>query len=82
MISFEDVKKIYKDSSKESILRQFTYEHNLLRSYINAWEELKKSKCYSEYTGEISTFENMYEIFDMLETKHNIGREDLEVSNE
>jgi hypothetical protein len=40
-VSFEDMMKIYKDSRVEVILRQFHYEHNLLRKYLNAWEELK-----------------------------------------
>jgi hypothetical protein len=55
-VSFEDMMKIYKDSRVEVILRQFHYEHNLLRKYLNAWEELyseKEKPCSIEYMQDL-----------------------------
>ena len=38
----EDFNYVWKDSTKESILNQFYYEHVLLHDYMNVCAEIKK----------------------------------------
>lgn len=42
MISKEDFNKVWKDSSRDSILNQFYYEHCDLRKFFNQQEEFIK----------------------------------------
>lgn len=42
MVSKEDFVEVWKDSSRESILNQFYYEHKLLQEEYNNWNELKE----------------------------------------
>lgn len=72
-VSFEYMMKIYKDSRVEVILRQFHYEHNLLRKYLNAWEELKEFNINSDWYINETQVETMKELIEELEKKHNIG---------
>ena len=51
MVSKKDFMKVWKDSSRESILNQFYYEHKILQEEYNNWNELKDSleKDIKEY---------------------------------
>lgn len=42
MISKEEFMKVWKDSSRESILNQFYYDYKTLREVYDIWSEFKK----------------------------------------
>lgn len=50
MVSKEDFVKVWKDSSRESILNQFYYEYKTLQEEYNNWNELKEwLKSFQDY---------------------------------
>ena len=46
MVSKEDFIKVWKDSSRESILNQYYYDYKTLREQYDIWNELKEDISY------------------------------------
>lgn len=71
MVSKEDFVEVWKDSSRESILNQFYYEHKILQEEYNNWNELKEwLKLWVEEEKKLDDLvTHYYSLGDLIEDK-------------